>query len=376
MILEYVIKMLEQEDPKRVVAHGWDNAYSYRGYYEQLAFHQAEKVTIGKMLTVAKEANGQLMTGYKGGIFRMWLYTDCWVTKDYSDLGSELEETLLERLLETDEFTEVRSQVATLTRERDEAERARRLMGEGLDHAHARELDMKRERDEAVAALAGRTVSCVCNDNDQWARLETNGEANGCYRCDTCSCFRAKGRPCSACAGKIATLTAECAGLRAGLADASAVLNDDPYHTTGTIAERIAQHLANFDVWFKACKRQDARVAELERCGLPEAGDEECGKCIACLTRERSDLLERLAKAEAKATSVDCMREEVKRIRLSRPAEYSHDAKKTPHPVKGDGHECPTTGECLCEFSDASEECPQYTEADYIIRGLKGPVKP
>ena len=49
------------------------------------------------------------------------------------------------------------------------------------------------------------------------------------------------------------------------LTAAERVLDADPFESGGTLAERITQHLRNFDVWFKACKRQDARVAVLER---------------------------------------------------------------------------------------------------------------
>lgn len=39
---------------------------------------------------------------------------------------------------------------------------------------------------------------------DKWATLETEGEATGCYPCDTCSGYRARGQPCLFCRAALA----------------------------------------------------------------------------------------------------------------------------------------------------------------------------
>ena len=38
---------------------------------------------------------------------------------------------------------------------------------------------------------------------DKWSTLITEGEANGCFPCDTCNGFRGKGQPCAFCSTKI-----------------------------------------------------------------------------------------------------------------------------------------------------------------------------
>jgi hypothetical protein len=63
----------------------------------------------------------------------------------------------------------------------------------------------------------------------------------------------------------LADMAKEFARLHEVIGAAERVLDGDSFESTGTLAERITQHLRNFDVWFKACKRQDARVEVLER---------------------------------------------------------------------------------------------------------------
>jgi hypothetical protein len=71
MTLNELIRYLEKEDPKKVVAIGFNNPHSYRGYYEDLAFEPAKNITVGEMLDCAKGALGKTYEGYKGGEYKM-----------------------------------------------------------------------------------------------------------------------------------------------------------------------------------------------------------------------------------------------------------------------------------------------------------------
>lgn len=67
---------------------------SYRGYYEDLnltvitrseAISKNKEMTVGRLLEMAKEANGKTFYGYKGGEFTMNRNTPIWVgDEDYS----------------------------------------------------------------------------------------------------------------------------------------------------------------------------------------------------------------------------------------------------------------------------------------------------
>jgi hypothetical protein len=73
---------------------------SYRGYYNQLTIYRAggrghggdaTPVTVAELLTDARDADGQIFTGYKGGDFTMDLETPVWAS-DYSETGLGIRE--------------------------------------------------------------------------------------------------------------------------------------------------------------------------------------------------------------------------------------------------------------------------------------------
>jgi hypothetical protein len=74
-----IIQRLRDEDPTKTVKYGWEACHSYRGYYEQLAFSPALNVKVSRMLAVAESALNGSFTGYKGGIYTMREFTDCWI---------------------------------------------------------------------------------------------------------------------------------------------------------------------------------------------------------------------------------------------------------------------------------------------------------
>ncbi|MES2339316.1 MAG: hypothetical protein V4537_14575 [Pseudomonadota bacterium] len=71
MLLGELIEGLSKLPPDLVLPKGWDEATSYRGYYDQLAFVPAENVAVRTMLMVARAAVGQTFQGYKGGDYTM-----------------------------------------------------------------------------------------------------------------------------------------------------------------------------------------------------------------------------------------------------------------------------------------------------------------
>lgn len=83
LVLSEVIAMLEarikEVGEDFIVKKGFKSSDSYRGYYEQLAFSSSKNMSLGKMLEVAKNADGAEYHGYKGGLFRMALDAPCWI---------------------------------------------------------------------------------------------------------------------------------------------------------------------------------------------------------------------------------------------------------------------------------------------------------
>ena len=64
--------------------------HSYRGYYSDLAFEQAEGTRpVAELLAECKAAMGQVFQGYKGGDFVMGALTPVWVS-EYGDTGVKL----------------------------------------------------------------------------------------------------------------------------------------------------------------------------------------------------------------------------------------------------------------------------------------------
>lgn len=72
---------------------GFDMACSYREYYDELGLIKEKNVTVGRMLEVAQEAQGEIFEGYKGGEYQIKWYSDCYLVEDESDgYGIEVSE--------------------------------------------------------------------------------------------------------------------------------------------------------------------------------------------------------------------------------------------------------------------------------------------
>lgn len=75
MTLQDLIVELQKLPPDAIFGEGFDEAFSYRGSYNEIAFNPAQNVPAQQMLAIAKSAIGQTFTGYKGGDYTMGDYT-------------------------------------------------------------------------------------------------------------------------------------------------------------------------------------------------------------------------------------------------------------------------------------------------------------
>ncbi len=94
-----LIHLLEQEDPTTIIKEGFDEEYSYRGYYQDLGVQSARNVSIQTMLTILKRAVDNTYEGWKGGDFTMGKYTDVFLTPGPGDTGIELSQKLFGYML-------------------------------------------------------------------------------------------------------------------------------------------------------------------------------------------------------------------------------------------------------------------------------------
>lgn len=79
MTLGKMIATLEAM-PIDALVSNLNNAHSYRGYYEDLAFeHEVGTRKAADLLAECKEAMGKVFCGYKGGDFVMGALTPVWV---------------------------------------------------------------------------------------------------------------------------------------------------------------------------------------------------------------------------------------------------------------------------------------------------------
>jgi len=91
MTLQQYINILEkQPDQSKVVKIGLGNPHSWRGAYDELAFEPVENITIGEMLSEAREAVGSIYTGYKGGEYKMNEHTTINVEHEGSYTDNEM----------------------------------------------------------------------------------------------------------------------------------------------------------------------------------------------------------------------------------------------------------------------------------------------
>jgi len=66
-----LIEWLEKQDQTLVVKDGFGSPHSDRGDYYDLAFDPLPEAKISEMLKHARNADGEIFQGYKGGDFKM-----------------------------------------------------------------------------------------------------------------------------------------------------------------------------------------------------------------------------------------------------------------------------------------------------------------
>lgn len=98
MTLGQLIETLEARPRDQRVPLGLGSPYSYRGYYEDLAFPLVRDTTVGAMLAHAKGALGRTYEGYKGGEYVMREHTDVWLA-EWGATGEGIGPVLLEFML-------------------------------------------------------------------------------------------------------------------------------------------------------------------------------------------------------------------------------------------------------------------------------------
>lgn len=98
MTLGELIAALEQEPPDKVVAVGFADPHSYRGYYHDVAFEPLRNTTAGAMLAAARAALGATFDGWKGGQYTMTRRTDVWLAVQ-GDCGETIGPILLSYML-------------------------------------------------------------------------------------------------------------------------------------------------------------------------------------------------------------------------------------------------------------------------------------
>jgi len=84
-----LIEKLETAPQNRVLALGFRNPHSYRGYYDNLAFEPAENVPVSEMLNIARGCVGATFGGWKGGGYTMDAHTDVWLA-NLGDCGESI----------------------------------------------------------------------------------------------------------------------------------------------------------------------------------------------------------------------------------------------------------------------------------------------
>lgn len=90
MNLAEIIELLETFPKDKIAEVGIGRPISWRGDYSQLAFIEAEGITVEEMINNARSAIGETFEGWKGGDFTMDLYTDCHLVDHPRNLGEPI----------------------------------------------------------------------------------------------------------------------------------------------------------------------------------------------------------------------------------------------------------------------------------------------
>ena len=94
-------------DDAYVFSIAFDEAHSYRGYYDEVAFEPATGVSVGKIKQQIERAFNETFTGYKGGEFQYSADTPVHLAYYGSAEGGEHFEAFVDRM--NDEYLVAKS---------------------------------------------------------------------------------------------------------------------------------------------------------------------------------------------------------------------------------------------------------------------------
>jgi hypothetical protein len=89
------LELIDSTDGATVLRFGLLHPSSYRGFYEQLAFHPFADVLVSETLECARAAIGKAFDGYKGGSYVMHERSPLWVASG-GNLGWPLTRALFD----------------------------------------------------------------------------------------------------------------------------------------------------------------------------------------------------------------------------------------------------------------------------------------
>ena len=92
MDLDTYIEILQGFDPETILSIGLSNPHSWRGSYDELAFEPVENITVKQMLEAAMEAYNSTYSGWKGGEYKMYGYTN--INIDFKGVYSDSKLTM------------------------------------------------------------------------------------------------------------------------------------------------------------------------------------------------------------------------------------------------------------------------------------------
>lgn len=87
---ELIDALAAAPNPDLCVADGFSDGWSYRGFYEHIAFRPSIQASIRSMLSAARSALNVRYSGYKGGSYLMTAETPCWKAERDSGEGVEI----------------------------------------------------------------------------------------------------------------------------------------------------------------------------------------------------------------------------------------------------------------------------------------------
>ena len=114
MNLGRLIERLEAADQNLICSVGFDNAYSYRGYYAHLAFHPAKNILVSDMLKLALTCVGKEFHGYKGGLYTMNFRTEVYLCEHDAFYQEPISEADVDAMFRISDVPDQKEQIRTI----------------------------------------------------------------------------------------------------------------------------------------------------------------------------------------------------------------------------------------------------------------------